>query len=48
MTTTRRIAAGSEIAEADTWDLTHLFNEEDDRAAFSELSEDGSASCAIF
>src|SRR5208283_1916775 len=40
MSTTRKIPTRSEIPEADTWDLTHLFkNEEDYRAAFSELSD---------
>src|SRR5271166_350238 len=40
MTTTRKIPTRSEIPEADTWDLTHLFkNEEEYRAAFSELSD---------
>jgi oligoendopeptidase F len=40
MTTARQIPARSEIPEADTWDLTHLFRKEEDfREAFSELRD---------
>jgi oligoendopeptidase F len=40
MTTARQIPARSEIPEADTWDLTHLFKtEEEYRKAFSELRD---------
>lgn len=40
MTTVRQIPARSEIPQADTWDLTQLFNtEEDYRKSFSELKE---------
>ena len=40
MTTARQIPARSEIPEADTWDLTHLFKtEEEFRTAFSELRD---------
>jgi oligoendopeptidase F len=38
MTPTRQIPARSEIPEADTWDLTHIFKtEEEYRKAFSDL-----------
>jgi oligoendopeptidase F len=40
MTTARQIPARSEIPEADTWDLTHLFKtEEEYRKSFSELRD---------
>ena len=40
MTTARQIPTRSEIPEADTWDLTHLFKtEEEFREAFSELRD---------
>jgi len=40
MTTARQIPARSEIPEADTWDLTHLFRTElEFRRAFSDLRE---------
>ena len=40
MTTARQIPTRSEIPEADTWDLTHLFEtEEEYRRSFSDLKE---------
>jgi oligoendopeptidase F len=40
MTTARQIPARSEIPEADTWDLTHIFNtEEEYRRSFSDLRD---------
>jgi oligoendopeptidase F len=40
MTTTSQIPARSEIPEADTWDLTHLFKtEEEYRSLFSALND---------
>jgi oligoendopeptidase F len=40
MTTTGQIPARSEIPEADTWDLTHLFkSEEEYRSSFSALND---------
>ncbi len=40
MTTARQIPSRSEIPEADTWDLTHIFNtEEEYRRSFTDLKD---------